>query len=216
MACVRSMQVWAMPPLPSRFSLPVLSDLPSLSLSLSLSLSHALSPRQPPLGTCGPPVIEITSLHSQSGFFTHDPGFTCTSSCESRITYIDGQQGQLLYRGYDVKDLSKNCDYLEVTFLLLHGSLPTRKEYEMFRHNVVHHTMVHVKMADFIRGFRADARRSSLSLSPSHPLSLSLSLSLSLTHSLTHSIGSFHPPQPSLKMYVPDSVYGTTLYIPIF
>jgi citrate synthase len=108
-------------------------------------------------GTLGPDVIDIRKLYGQTGKFTYDPGFLSTSSCNSKITYIDGDKGELLYRGYPIEDLANNCDFLEVCYLLIGGELPNAKEKKEFEEMVIHHTMVNEQMQFFLRGFRRDA-----------------------------------------------------------
>jgi len=108
-------------------------------------------------GTVGPDVIDIRKLYGQTGKFTYDPGFLSTASCNSKITFIDGDKGELLYRGYPIQDLAGNCDFLEVCYLLLNGHLPNEKENAEFQDIIMHHTMVHEQMQFFLRGFRRDA-----------------------------------------------------------
>jgi citrate synthase len=108
-------------------------------------------------GTVGPDVIDIRKLYGQTGKFTYDSGFLSTASCNSKITYIDGDKGELLYRGYPIEDLANNCDFLEVCYLLINGELPNAKEKPDFETMVMHHTMVHEQMQFFLRGFRRDA-----------------------------------------------------------
>ena len=108
-------------------------------------------------GTVGPDVIDIAKLYAQSGMFTYDPGFTSTGSCQSKITYIDGDAGVLEYRGYPIEQLAENGDFLETCYLLLYGNLPTKAQKEDFDSRVIHHTMVHEQMARFFQGFRRDA-----------------------------------------------------------
>ncbi len=108
-------------------------------------------------GTVGPDVIDIGKLYAQTGMFTYDPGFTSTGSCDSKITYIDGDAGILLYRGYPIEQLAENGDFLETCYLLLYGELPTKAQKEDFDSRVTHHTMVHEQMARFFQGFRRDA-----------------------------------------------------------
>ena len=108
-------------------------------------------------GTMGPDVIDITSLYGRTDCFTYDPGFTSTASCESKITFIDGDKGILLYRGYPIDELAENCTFLETAYLLLYGELPTSEQYENFTHRITHHTMVHEQMNRFFTGFRRDA-----------------------------------------------------------
>ncbi len=108
-------------------------------------------------GTIGPDVVDVTSLYKQTGLFTYDPGFSSTASCESAITYIDGDEGVLLHRGYPIDQLAEKGDYLEACYLLLYGELPTAREKEDFVYRVTRHTMVHEQMSRFYTGFRRDA-----------------------------------------------------------
>ncbi|KAB2843584.1 MAG: citrate (Si)-synthase [Burkholderiales bacterium] len=108
-------------------------------------------------GTVGPDVIDIRSLYGKTGKFTYDPGFLSTASCNSAITYIDGDKGELLYRGYPIEQLAVNCDFLETCHLLLNGELPNLAERKEFNERVMRHTMVHEQMQFFFRGFRRDS-----------------------------------------------------------
>jgi citrate synthase len=108
-------------------------------------------------GTAGPDVIDIAKLYAQAGMFTYDPGFTSTGSCQSKITYIDGDAGILEYRGYPIEQLAEHGDFLETCYLLLYGELPTKAQKQDFDQRVIHHTMVHEQMARFFQGFRRDA-----------------------------------------------------------
>ena len=108
-------------------------------------------------GTTGPDVVDIRKLYGESGYFTFDPGFTSTGACESKITYIDGDAGILLHRGYPIEQLAEKSDFMEVCYLLLHGELPTVSEKVEFEKNITYHTMVHEQLAAFYRGFRRDA-----------------------------------------------------------
>ena len=108
-------------------------------------------------GSIGPEVIDIRSLYGKTGAFTYDPGFLSTASCSSSITYIDGDAGVLLYRGYPIEQLAVHCDFLEVCYLLLKGELPTQKEKDAFVAMVTKHTMVHEQIHRFFTGFRRDA-----------------------------------------------------------
>jgi citrate synthase len=108
-------------------------------------------------GHIGPDVIDIRKLYGQSGMFTYDPGFLSTASCQSAITFIDGDKGELLYRGYPIEQLATNCNYLETCHLLLYGELPNAQRKKEFTKTVTHHTMVHEQMQFFLRGFRRDA-----------------------------------------------------------
>ena len=108
-------------------------------------------------GSVGPDVVDIRKLYAATGMFTFDPGFTSTAACESAITYIDGDKGELLYRGYPIDQLAEKSHYVEVCFLLLYGRLPTAAELEDFEGRVTKHTMLHEQMQYFYRGFRRDA-----------------------------------------------------------
>ncbi|HKN08145.1 MAG TPA: citrate/2-methylcitrate synthase, partial [Pseudomonadota bacterium] len=104
-------------------------------------------------GTIGPEVADIRALYGKTGKFTYDPGFLSTASCASKITYIDGDKGELLYRGYPIEQLAVHCNFLEVCYLLLRGELPTAEQNAEFVHTVTLHTMVHEQMNQFFRGF---------------------------------------------------------------
>ncbi len=108
-------------------------------------------------GTIGPDVIDVRSLYGKTGKFTYDPGFMSTASCRSTITYIDGDEGILLYRGYPIEQLAEKCDFLEVAYLILNGELPNKQQKQEFDDIVTKHTMVHDQMNFFFRGFRRDA-----------------------------------------------------------
>ncbi|WP_306119940.1 MULTISPECIES: citrate synthase [unclassified Roseitalea] len=108
-------------------------------------------------GSVGPDVIDISKLYARTGKFTYDPGYTSTASCQSQITFIDGDNGVLLHRGYPIEQLAENGDFLETCYLLLYGDLPTRAQKEDFDYRVTHHTMVHEQMNRFFTGFRRDA-----------------------------------------------------------
>jgi citrate synthase len=108
-------------------------------------------------GTIGPAVIDVRSLYADTQHFTFDPGYGMTGACESALTYIDGEKGQLMHGGYSIDELAEKSDFLEVAYLLLHGELPTAKEKADFDHAITHHTMVHEQIMTFYRGFRRDA-----------------------------------------------------------
>jgi len=108
-------------------------------------------------GSTGPDVVDIRALYGKSGWFTYDPGFLSTASCSSAITFIDGDEGILLYRGYPIEQLAQHCDFLEVCYLLQYGELPNRKQKDEFVDIVTHHTMVHEQLARLYQGFRRDA-----------------------------------------------------------
>ena len=108
-------------------------------------------------GTTGPDVMDVRKFYADSDLFTFDPGFTSTASCESKITYIDGDAGILLHRGYPIDQLVEKSSFLEVCYLLLHGELPNAAEFETFDHNITYHTMLHAQFDRFFEGFRRDA-----------------------------------------------------------
>ncbi|HJO72463.1 MAG: citrate synthase [Rhodospirillales bacterium] len=108
-------------------------------------------------GTEGPQVIDVRRLYAESGCFTYDPGYTSTGSCESRITFIDGDKGILLYRGHPIEELAEHAEYMEVCYLLLYGELPTQDQKNKFEKNITYHTMLHEQLAYFFRGFRRDS-----------------------------------------------------------
>jgi len=108
-------------------------------------------------GTTGPDVVDIRKFYADTGMFTFDPGFTSTGSCESKITYIDGDNGVLLHRGYPIEELAENCNFEEVAYLLLNGDLPNEKQKEEFEHHITYHTMLHEQVHSFYSGFRRDA-----------------------------------------------------------
>jgi citrate synthase len=108
-------------------------------------------------GSIGPEVVDIRKLYASTGQFTFDPGFTSTASCDSKITYIDGDAGVLLHRGYPIEQLAEKSSFMEVAYLLLNGELPSKQDYDQFVHTISRHTMVHEQLAMFYRGFRRDA-----------------------------------------------------------
>jgi citrate synthase len=108
-------------------------------------------------GTVGPKVINVRTLYAKTGMFTYDPGFTSTGSCDSKITYIDGEKGILLYRGYPIEQLAEKSDFMEVCYLLLYGELPTGSEKTKFKSDITYHTMLHEQLNHFFNGFRRDA-----------------------------------------------------------
>ena len=108
-------------------------------------------------GSVGPKVIDVRRLYADTGYFTYDPGFTSTGSCESSITYIDGDQGILLYRGYPIAALAEHSDFTEVCYLLLYGELPNKTQRDKFNNDITYHTMLHEQLNNFYRGFRRDS-----------------------------------------------------------
>ncbi|RYI13690.1 MAG: citrate (Si)-synthase, partial [Acetobacteraceae bacterium] len=107
--------------------------------------------------TLGNDCVDISKLTKETGLFTYDSGFTATASCKSAITYIDGDNGVLLYRGYPIEQLAEKSSFLEVSYLLMNGELPTADEFKKFDHEVTHHTMMHESLKNFLGGFRHDA-----------------------------------------------------------
>ncbi|HEY9104372.1 citrate synthase [Chitinimonas sp.] len=126
--------------------------------TVTLSYNNGQSSIELPVlkGTLGPDVVDIRAF-GKTGMFTHDPGFLSTSSCESKITFIDGDLGQLYYRGYPIEQLAEKSDYLEVCYLLLNGELPTAEQKKNFDYTVMRHNMLHDQIHNFFRGFRRDA-----------------------------------------------------------
>ena len=125
----------------------------------TLSFSNGAPSMDLPIyqGTIGPDVVDIRKLYGQTGMFTYDPGFLSTAACQSAITYIDGDKGELLYRGYPIEQLATHCDYLDTCYLLLKGELPSAGERSDFHKLVLDHTMVNEQLQFFLRGFRRDA-----------------------------------------------------------
>ncbi|HYD73737.1 MAG TPA: citrate/2-methylcitrate synthase, partial [Candidatus Binatia bacterium] len=108
-------------------------------------------------GSVGPDVVDIRKLYTDGHVFTYDPGYTSTASCESQITYIDGDEGVLLYRGYPIDQLAEQSTFLEVCYLLANGELPTAAEFKRFERDITYHTMLHSQFDRFFEGFRRDA-----------------------------------------------------------
>ncbi len=108
-------------------------------------------------GTTGPSVVDVRKFYADTGCFTYDPGFTSTGSCESKITFIDGDKGILRHRGYSIEDLAENSDFMEVCYLLLYGDLPTSEQKSTFEFKITHHTMLHEQINSFYKGFRRDS-----------------------------------------------------------
>ncbi len=125
----------------------------------TISFDDGTAPVEFPVlsGTVGQDVVDIRALHGKTGKFTYDPGFLSTASCRSEITYIDGDAGVLLYRGYPIEQLAEQCDFLEVCYLLLFGELPNKNRLQEFSTTVMRHTMVHEQLARFYTGFRRDS-----------------------------------------------------------
>src|SRR5262245_472464 len=129
------------------------------NVKATLSFSDGSPAMELPIyrGSIGPDVLDIRKLYAQTGKCAYDPGFLSTASCNSTITYIDGDKGELLYRGYPIEQLAVHCDFLDTCYLLLYGELPNAKQQMEFDTLVTHHTMVNEQMQFFLRGFRRDA-----------------------------------------------------------
>jgi citrate synthase len=140
-------------------------------------------------GATGPDVIDIRKLYAQTGKFTYDTGFLSTASCASNITYIDGDEGKLLYRGYPIEQLAVHCEFLEVCYLIYYGELPNASQFEEFKHLVMHHTMVHEQMQFAVRGFRRD----------SHPMAILTSLAGSMAAFYPDSLDINSPEQQDIS-----------------
>jgi citrate synthase len=157
----------------------------------TLTFSDGSAPIDLPLykGTIGPDVIDIRVLYPKTGKFTYDPGFLSTASCNSTITYIDGDRGELLYRGYPIEQLATHCNFLEVCYLILYGELPDSKQRKEFAGLVSRHTMVHEQMQFFMRGFRRDT----------HPMSIMTALVGALSAFYPDSINAHDPRQREIS-----------------
>ncbi len=142
-------------------------------------------------GSIGPDVVDIRSLLGKTGKFTYDPGFLSTASCRSAITYIDGDAGVLLYRGYPIEQLAQNCDFLEVCYLLLMGELPNKEQKAQFVTTVTRHTMVHDQLNNFFRGFRRDAHPMAVMVGTAGALSAFYHDSLDLNNPAHRDISAF-------------------------
>jgi citrate synthase len=134
-----------------------MSDTAKDAVTVSLGASDKVSTLPLIRGTMGPPVADIRKLYADLGIFTFDPGYGATASCASKITYIDGDEGILLHRGYPIDQLAEQSTFLEVAYLLIHGELPSPKQMDEFHKGVTHHTMVHEQLRRFFDGFRRDA-----------------------------------------------------------
>ncbi|WP_336294391.1 citrate synthase [Bartonella sp. CB169] len=143
-------------------------------------------------GTVGPDVIEIASLYKETGAFTYDPGFTSTASCESKITYIDGDKGILLYRGYPIDQLAEKGDFLESCYLLLHGELPTKQEKVDFDHCIMQHTMIHEQFAQLFHSFPRDSHPMAVMIACLGAMSAFYHDSINITDPQQRMIASIH------------------------
>jgi citrate synthase len=142
-------------------------------------------------GSIGPDVVDIRTLYGKTGMFTYDPGFLSTASCSSKITYIDGDEGILLYRGYPIEQLAVNCDFLEVCYLLLNGELPAANQKKEFDDIVMHHTMVHEQLIRLYSGFRRDSHPMAVMVGVVGALSAFYHDSLDITNPAHREISAF-------------------------
>ncbi|MCC6597391.1 MAG: citrate synthase [Alphaproteobacteria bacterium] len=142
-------------------------------------------------GTAGPGVIDIRKLYADTGHFTFDPSFTATGSCKSRITYIDGEEGILMHRGYTIEDLAEKSNFMEVAYLLLYGDLPNQKQRSKFDHDITYHTMVHEQINYFFRGFRRDA----------HPMAIMCGIVAALSAFYHDSLDIWDPDQREISAH---------------
>src|SRR5580658_8822806 len=147
------------PPMDSKTATATRAKAPAAKETVTITDNSSGQSAELPLlsGTLGPKVVDIRRLYSDLGHCTFDPGYTATGSCESKITYIDGDKGELLYRGYAIQELAENSDFMEVAYLLLNGELPTADDKKKFERDITLHTMVHEQLTTFYRGFRRDA-----------------------------------------------------------
>lgn len=142
-------------------------------------------------GTLGPSAIDVRKLYGQFDYFTYDPGFTSTASCASKITFIDGDEGLLLHRGYDIQELAEHSDFMDVCYLLLHGNLPNKSQRQDFMNNITHHSLVHEQLKNFFNGFRRDA----------HPMAIMVGVVGALSAFYHDSIDINDPAQRELATY---------------
>ena len=142
-------------------------------------------------GTTGPDVIDIRNLYAETGCFTFDPSFMSTASCKSRITYIDGDEGILMHRGYTIEELAEKSSFLEVSYLLLHGDLPSAEQYATFQKEITYHTMVHEQINYFFRGFRRDG----------HPMAVMCGVVAALSAFYHDSLDIWDPKQRELSAH---------------
>ena len=142
-------------------------------------------------GSVGPSVVDLRSFYSDTGMFTYDPGFTSTGSCESKITFIDGENGILLHRGYPIEQLAEKCNFEEVAYLLLHSELPNTKEKISFEHDLTYHSMLHEQIHNFFSGFRRDAHPMAIMCGVVGALSAFYHDSLDITNSEHRKISSY-------------------------
>lgn len=139
-------------------------------------------------GSEGPPLIDIRSLYSKTGYFTYDPGFTCTASCPSQITFIDGEKGVLQYRGYKIQDICDKCDFIETCYLLLYGELPSKKDRLLFENSLKSEMIIHEKLITFYKGFEVNAHPMAIMVGVVGALSAFFEESFSISNALDREI----------------------------
>ena len=147
--------------------------------------------------TEGEAVIDISKLHAEANIFTYDPGFTSTASCESKITYIDGDKGILRYRGYDIEELARKSDFIEVVNLLIYGDLPNKEQLAKYKRLITRHTLLHEQIINFFQGFRRDA----------HPMAMMVGVmgALSSFYQDTLNINDSHQRQEATRRIIAKS-----------
>ena len=150
-------------------------------------------------GSMGPPVIDVRKLYAETGHFTFDPSFTATGSCKSRLTFIDGEKGILLHRGYSIQDLAENANFMDVAHLLLYGDLPNKAQKKQFETDITYHTMVHEQVHHFYRGFRRDA----------HPMAVMCGVMGGLSAFYHDSLDIYDPEQRELSAHRLIAKIGT-------
>ena len=154
-------------------------------------------------GSQGPNVIDVRRLYAETGMFTYDPGFTSTASCDSSITFIDGDEGILQHRGYNIEDLAEHSDFMEVCYLLLQGELPNKSQKRDFEKAITYHTMLHEQMLNFWRGFRRD----------SHPMAVMVDVRLlSRFHGYHRPASAYGCFPPTYREDADDSSYGLQVF----
>lgn len=164
-------------------------------------------------GTLGPPMIDIRTLYSKTGYFTYDPGFTCTGSCSSQITFIDGEKGKLLYRGYKIQDLCENNDFVDTCYLLLFGELPSKKDKEKFEDSLKSEMLINDKLTNFYKGFETNAHPMAIMVGIVGALSAFFNEGLDITNPLDRELAAI---RIVAKMpMIAASAFRTSMGLPI-
>lgn len=164
-------------------------------------------------GTMGPPMIDIRSLYSKTGYFTYDPGFTCTGSCSSQITFIDGEKGKLLYRGYKIQDLCENNDFVDTCYLLLFGELPSKLDKEKFEETLKSEMLINDKLTNFYKGFETNAHPMAIMVGIVGALSAFFNEGLDITNPLDRELAAI---RIVAKMpMIAASAFRTSMGLPI-